>query len=60
MSGKGAATVASRAKMSDDGKDAGVKEDDGGGTGFPIRWFRRRRAQGRRERRKEKEWGVKR
>jgi hypothetical protein len=60
MSGKGAATAASRAKMSDDGEDAGVKEDDGDGAGFSIRWFRWRRARGRRERRKEKEWGVKR
>jgi S-formylglutathione hydrolase FrmB len=59
MSGKGVATVASRAKMSDDGEDAGVKEDDGGGAGFPVRWFRRRRARGGREHRK-KEWGVKR
>jgi hypothetical protein len=60
MSEKGAATAASRAKMSDIGEDAGVKEDDGGGAGFPIWWFRRRRARGRRERRKKKEWGVKR
>jgi hypothetical protein len=41
-------------------RDAGVKEDDGGGAGSPVRWFRRRRARGRRERSKKKEWGVKR
>jgi hypothetical protein len=45
--------------MLDVGEDADVKEDNGGGAGFPIRWFRRRRARGRRERRKKKEWGVK-
>jgi hypothetical protein len=37
MSGKGAATVASRAKMSDDGEDAGVKESDGG-AGCSVPW----------------------
>jgi hypothetical protein len=41
-------------------RDASVKEDDGGGAGSPVRWFRWRRAQGRREQRKKKEWGVKR
>jgi hypothetical protein len=57
MSGKGATMAASRAKMSDVGEDAGVKEDNGDGAGFLIRWFQRRRARGRREHRKKKEWG---
>jgi hypothetical protein len=56
MSGRRARPAASTAKS----LSVGVKEDDDGGAGFPIRWFQQRRARGRREHWKEKEWGVKR